>query len=143
MTLTMQILKLLADGVPRTSEQIMSATGKSRAKVTHSLVAVRRQDWIQAQPVVYSLTASGVERSTFVPTTDPVRLARQAKRIAERRAIKLAGIEQKAALIAAQTRARIANRMVERDPEEIAALAEESIRSVRFTPNSVFAMGMR
>ena len=110
MTLTMQILKLLADGVPRTSEQIIAATGKSRAKVTHSLVAVRRQDWIQAQPVVYSLTASGVERSTFVPTADPVRLARQAKRIAERRAIKLAGIEQKAALIAAQTRARKSSR---------------------------------
>ena len=67
----------------------------------------------------------------------------KADRIAERRAIKLAGIEQKAALIAAQTRARIANRMVERDPKEIAALAEESIRSVRFTPNSVFAMGAR
>ena len=93
--------------------------------------------------MVYSLTASGVERSTFVPTTDRVRLARQAKRIAERRAIKLANREQKELLIAAQTRARIAARSVERDPEEIAALAEESIRSVRFTPNSVFSLGMR
>ena len=143
MTLTMQIVKLLADGVPRTSEELMAALGQSRAKVRNALIAVRAQDWAISRPVVYMITPAGAARSEYVPTTSPAKLARQAKKKANRRAVILANAEKKAAVLAAQARARIANRMVERDPKEISALAEESIRSVRFTPNSVFSLGAR
>ena len=143
MTLTMQIVKLLADGVPRTSEEIVAALGQSRVKVRNALVIVRMQDWAISRPVVYMITPVGVVRSGYVPTTNPVKLARQAREKAVRKAVKLANAENKEAVQTAQARARIAARSVERDPEEIAALAEESIRSVRFTPNSVFNLGMR
>ena len=96
MTLTMTILKIMADGQPRTYDELAEITGRPRRQVVASMAAIRRQNWAKGQPAVirYVLTPAGVDRSKWSASTDPDRLARKAARYAKARQEKLEARER-------------------------------------------------
>lgn len=79
MTLTQTIIKILADGVPRTADELMEITGKSRDKVHVALSQLRRVDRLKAEPVRYDLTEKGRERANWKPKTPNSALTAQAR----------------------------------------------------------------
>lgn len=87
MTLTMTIIKIMADGQPRSLDELAEITGRTRPEVVAAMGAIRRQNWAKGQPAVvrYVLTPAGMERSKWTSRTDPDRLARKAARYAKAR----------------------------------------------------------
>lgn len=87
MTLTRQIVQILADG-PRCTADLMELTGKNRNQVAHALRLLMIGQFAESQPVMYQLTPAGVERSqSKKKPTDPRKLAQAVKRRAAKKAM--------------------------------------------------------
>jgi predicted transcriptional regulator len=61
MTATLTILKLMADDVPRSTEELAAATGLTVNEVAHALRGMRRQNLFRSQPVRFVITERGHE----------------------------------------------------------------------------------
>ena len=86
MTLTATLTRIMADGRPYSISDLMEKTGKQRKHVAHALQGLLKQSCVKSDPVRYSLTAAGLEKSVREPKTDPRRLALKAAREARNRA---------------------------------------------------------
>lgn len=60
---TLELLRLLSDGKPKTSAQIKKATGLTMREVQNTIRALRRGEYLRAQPVLFVATAKGMKRS--------------------------------------------------------------------------------
>jgi predicted ArsR family transcriptional regulator len=65
-TLALNIVKLLADGKPRSFEDIADELNTTRDKVRNSMVWLRNREMTDFS-TMYTLTAKGRERSKFEP----------------------------------------------------------------------------
>ena len=56
MTLTMQIIKILSDGEPRGTAELVRLTGKSKEQVLMALAQLQRKGYGAREPARYALT---------------------------------------------------------------------------------------
>lgn len=87
MTRTKQILKLLADGKPRTKEELVTEIGADDEQVRKALRQLELSGRVEGSTRVYGITQRGIRDSAFVPKTPQKVLDRK---VARRRLNRLA-----------------------------------------------------
>lgn len=146
MTNTHKIVKLMADGKPRTKRQIALETGLGERKVEAALGGLRKRGHAKSRPVEYlfDLTATGLGLADRVPMEPELLARKNAERLERERMAKLRKAVNTE--IAAEMDRERAERAAEK--AEFRRMREASRRSVcnamaGAIPNSVFALGGR
>ncbi len=112
MTATRTILKILADGKSRGSQELIDITGLSRKTVTNALLSLHRHQMLTSEPVQYQVTPAGVAQSKGGPISKEEQRRKDAERMRQKRAKALA---ESAAL---SLRTTVARAIAKRTPLE-------------------------
>jgi hypothetical protein len=102
MTMTMRVLRIMADGKARSTKELAAETGMPPKKVASAILSLAYHGMAEASPVTYQLNARGLERAKFTPKTPQ---QRKAEHTARRKEARNSDAPKSAAKVVAQAKA--------------------------------------
>lgn len=100
-SLTLIIVRILADGVARSNDELADLTGRTREEVRWALIGLKKQRFAESEPVRYRITDTGMERAQW-KHKDPARQAYLAEYRKRRKARLAARLNERDVLMASQ-----------------------------------------
>jgi hypothetical protein len=85
MTIKMKVLRVMADGKPRTAKEVTAETGLQPRQAEAAIRSLATRGMADSTPVMYQLNARGLERAKFTPKPQQQRNAERSVRRREAR----------------------------------------------------------
>jgi hypothetical protein len=93
MTIKMKVLRVMADGKPRTAKEVTAETGLQPRQAEAAIRSLATRGMADSTPVMYQLNARGLERAKFKPKPPE---QRKAEHTARRKAAPKANVTEQA-----------------------------------------------